>query len=66
MTAYRFFSIEKCSSYYTSVFFNLFAAAEPHMSVKITHALIHQSSDVHEIEATGCHFPNSAELSRQK
>jgi len=49
------------------VFFNLFAAAEPYASVKITHgtpcALIHESSDVREDEATGClrtHFPNRA------
>jgi len=38
-----------------SVFFNLFAAAEPYTSVKVTHgtscALIRESSDVDEVEA---------------
>jgi len=33
------------------VFFNLFAAAEPHTSVKITHRT---PCDVCEVEATGC------------
>jgi len=43
--------------YITAVFFNLFAAAEPHTSVRSLmepHALIHQSSNVREVEATGC------------
>ena len=50
LSTYEIFSIER-----TSVFFNLFAAAEPYTSVKVTHgtpcALIRESSDVREVEA---------------
>ena len=53
---------------HNAVFFNLFSAAEPHTSVKSLtepHALIRESSDVREVEATGyklqTHFLSRAE-----
>jgi len=56
-----------------AVFFNLFTSAEPHASMKVTHGTpfpygnhmgICESSDVREVEATGClrtYFPSRAE-----
>jgi len=44
----------------TAVFFNLFAAAEPYVSVTIArrtpciYAMIHKSSDVGDVEFSGC------------
>jgi len=49
-----------CVALCNPVFFNLFAAAEPYVSVTITHgtpciyAMIRKSSDVGEVKFSGC------------
>jgi len=53
------------------VFFNLFAAAEPCISVKITHktpwhAMIHESNGVGKVESSGCLGTNVPADSRGK